>query len=321
MKLRTRVSTALDSPRFWGNNLKPWFNVERFQKQIDDRIGLNRDGRSIVRLVWAQEVYQNIWGESTPRYWLKRVRVSEGKYSYLTVARWVLEIRHEPETYAEAWNATRYSLHDPTTGGNFVCQDCGRKGDPAIFKSKVPDTDEEIEVSIYCPQCLGKNVIGGSVIDKGPPPKEYYSYLSDCAEHESTTDHNGRPMCCVRAMYGETKWGSRGMRCWGSYRQPNDLDLQMISRLAENMQANKERAMYRPISPAELAEIELASNMQVEAENERMEALEDEMVRDFMRTHGHRLLTDDPGVLRHGKYHDTAASYQKGINNGIVLPD
>lgn len=303
--LRTDAPSALNNPARWDNYLRPWFNVEAYQKLINDRVGLNRDGRPIVRLVWAQDVTQHVFFEETPRYWLRR-RKAGSQTTWWTVPRFVFEKRIEPEQYVTAWNATRYSLTDPTTGLGHKCDDCGSTREPKLIAGKV-----------YCSNCAGTNISGGEVIDKGPPPDEMWQFFSECAVHEEMVDRiNGWPLCCARKFYED-----RG-RCWGQFRLPNTFDLQVIEQSVAVMNAQKFRDPYAPLSAQQLAEAELAANKQVERADMQMEALEQEIIRDFIRTHGHRLTETDPGVLRHGKYHDVGQSMQKGEQSGnIILTD
>lgn len=111
MKLRTKTPNALNNPKLWHQNLKPWFDVASFQKRINERVGLNKDGKPIIRLAWGQDVVQRAFGEETPRYWTRRKKAGEG-YQYWRVPRWFLEKRLEPEQYVDAWERTRWALTD-----------------------------------------------------------------------------------------------------------------------------------------------------------------------------------------------------------------
>ncbi len=264
--LRTKAPAGLNNPSRWNQYLKPWFDAERFQARINDRVGLNKDGRPIVRLVWGQDVKQYLFGTDIPRYWLKR---TAGQHPvYYTVARWIFEKRLEPEQYVDSWNATRYSIRDPSQGSS-RCGDCGVSEQPVLLKG-----------TLYCRNCTGTNIVGGAVVDKGPPPEEYYTFYSDCAVHERMTDTAGWPLCCSRAFYGDTQWGSSHSRCWGEYRAPNDFDLQVLSQSTRAMEASKFVDPYRPLSHLELFEAELASNKQVERADEQLRTLEAEITRD-----------------------------------------
>lgn len=298
--LRTQHPSALDRPHFWNAYLKPWLDLERWQEDIDARIGLNREGRSIVRLVWGQDIRIRTWGAEMPRYWLRRQRQPSGQYTYWTVPRWVFEKRLERSVYEDSWNATRYSTTDATQGSP-KCGDCGCTAQPVRIADR-----------IYCSRCSSTNITGGAVVDKGPPPEEYFTYLMDCSVHESVDPTTGWAHCCTRAFYAESKFGSAGSRCWGEYRPPGGLDLQVIDRLAQQLQSEKFIDPYRPLSPAELAETELAANKQVERAAEQFAAWETELYADYMRLHGWRL-TGEPAP----GFHDVGASSAKVAKESV----
>lgn len=279
--------------------MKPWFDVEGFQKRINDRVGLNRDGRPIVRLVWGQDIWQEVWGERTPRYWTRRLRKG-ADIAWYTIPRWMLESRIEPEQYVDAWNATRYSLRDPVAGDGFRCEDCGTTREPRLVGSRV-----------YCTGCMGTNVKGGAVVDKGPPPPEMYVYLSECAEHEAITDQvSGWAACCTRAFYTDRS------RCWGLYRPPAEIDLAVVERTVQALNSSKAHDPYKPVTPAELAEMELASNIQVERAQLEFEEYERQLQAEVLKTYPY------PGFeLGASHFSDPGPSYRKGQDRGIILTD
>lgn len=279
--------------------MKPWFNVEAFQKRINDRVGLARDGRPIVRLVWGQDVTQHIFGETTPRYWTKRLRQGNS-ITWYTIPRWILESRIEPEQYTDAWEKTRYSLRDPLAGDGFKCEDCGTTREPRLIGSKV-----------YCAGCTGTNVKGGAVVDKGPAPPELYVYMAECAEHEGITDAiSGWPHCCTRAFYTDR------MRCWGKYRPPCDLDLKVVEQVVQALNATNAHDPYRPVTPTELAEMELASNMQVERAQLEFEEYERQLQAEVLKSYPY------PGFeLGASHFSDPGPSFLKGQERGIILTE
>lgn len=301
MKLRTRTPSELNNPKRWNQRLKPWFDVEGYQQRINDRVGLNRDGRPIVRLVWGQEVTTDAFDTTMPRYWTRRLKVGGG-YVWYTVPRWIFERRIEPEQYTAAWNATRYSLRDPTSGGGHRCEDCGSTAEPK------PASAELIDGKLYCRSCGGSNIVGGVVIDKGPPPREMYTYMMECAEHEGFTDATGNPHCCTRAYYTDRS------RCWGEYRPPSDFDLQIIEQSVRAMEAEKHRDPYRPLSQAELIEAELASNMQVERAQLEFEEYENQLRAEILKTY------PVPGSELAG-YSFLGPAFKAGADRGIILTD
>lgn len=298
-RLRTKTASELDNPKRWNQYLKPWFDVQAFQQRINDRVGLNRDGRPIIRLVWGQDITQNVYQEETPRYWLKRLKRQTG-YTWWTVPRWIFERRVEPEQYTAAWNATRYSLHDPTEGDGQRCEDCGSSSEPALISGK-----------LFCRSCGSSSISGGRVVDKGPPPRDYYVYMMDASEHEGMLDaENAWPACCARQFYTDRA------RCWGRYRPPSALDLTIIDQAVQAMNADKYRDPYRPLTPQELLDAELAANKQLERSQEIMANLEAEIFRDFLATYPY------PGYqLGAGHFSDLGPAFQRGEKSGIVLTD
>lgn len=116
--------------------------------------------------------------------------------------------------------------------------------------------------------------VNGVPLDKGDPPAEYYVYAHLIADHEAP-DSSGWPACCTRAYYTDRA------RCWGKYRQPGELELQLVSQAMRQMEAEKFRDPYRPLTPSELAEIEAMAGMQVERNAEVMLAQQREAAADF----------------------------------------
>lgn len=209
--------------------MKPWLDVLSFQARIDIRVPPSKDNKSVVRLVWGQDIEDTAFGATTPRYWTRRRKMQDGSYQYWKVPRWILERRMEPEQYAAAWQQSRYSMHDAD----------------------------------------------GNMVDKGDPPVGgYYMFAYLIADHEAL-DASGWPACCTRAYYEDRK------RCWGKYCHPGDFHLQLISQAMRQMEADKFRDPYRPLTPSELAEIEAMAGMQVERNAEQMLNMEREMAADF----------------------------------------
>lgn len=251
MKIRTKHPSALDNPARWNLYLRPWFDVQSYQDRIDAKVGLNKNGESIIRLVWGQDVEQRLFEEFTPRYWTKRKRQGV-EYTYWRVPRWIFEKRIEPEQYAPNWNATRFSLLD---------------------ESGVP-------------------------LNKGDAPVEYFTFAYTAAVHENFGMDQGQPACCARHYYTDRS------RCWGEYRNPNDFDLQLVSQAVREMEAQKHIDPYAPLSASQLAEAEVAANMQAEEAARQFEEYEQAMIRDYVNSYGWMLTETDPGVLAHGRYHD-----------------
>lgn len=106
----------LNDPEQWTDSREPpWFDVKHFQKRIDRAIGKNKDGHSIIKLIWAPTVWTRYFGESMPEYWYARYRSKTG-WKYKLVPRWLFVERIEPARYVDAWEATRYIHEDGRVG-------------------------------------------------------------------------------------------------------------------------------------------------------------------------------------------------------------
>lgn len=257
LKIKHKHSSALDNPARWNQYLKPWYDVQAAQFRLDQIVGLNKNGQSIIAIRWGQDVRQRLFDEETPRYWTRRQRQG-AEYVYWTVPRWVFEKRMEPEQYVPNWNATRFSLLDD----------------------------------------------GGVPLNKGDAPTEYFTFAHVAAEHEGYGADQGAPGCCTRQYY------ENRARCWGLYRPPSELDFTVIAQAVREMEANKFVDPYAPMSSGQLAEAEVAANMQAEEAQRQFEQHEAEMIRDAVKSFGWMLNETDPGVLSHGRYHDLGARHK-----------
>lgn len=107
---------SLDIQSEWyANDPPPFFDLAGFQERLDLRAGKNINGESIVKLFWAPFCTTRGFGQEMPAHWVERKPNGEG-WQYATVKRYMLKVRLEPETYVNAWDAARYSFHDPETG-------------------------------------------------------------------------------------------------------------------------------------------------------------------------------------------------------------
>lgn len=114
----------------------------------------------------------------------------------------------------------------------------------------------------------------GVPVDRGPAPDEYFTFAYLVADHEAE-GADGWPACCTRAFYTDKS------RCWGRYRPPSEDDLQLIAKGVRQMEADKYRDPYRPLTPAELEEVSAMAGMQAERNAEQMLNMEREMAADF----------------------------------------
>jgi hypothetical protein len=150
-----------------------------------------------------------------------------------------------------------------------------------------------------------------------PPPDGLYSYLLTIADHDPD---NG---CCARAM-NDWKNGDRTTRrCWGYYRLPSDVDLQNLQRMKADRDANPyKQSPHEPLTAETLAEIALLEKSWNEDQHQRRKDDAHELWRDHMSVWGHRLVTDDPAVLHHGKFKDAWPQQQfSQSESGLLVPD
>lgn len=216
----------LNDQKFWSTEIRPPFFARAvFQARLDMRAGKNMEGKSVLVLRWAPEVFTELYDEKTPRYWVSRVKDGE-KWLYTSVPRWIIERRLEKGQYADSWNKTRF----------------------------IPDG-------------------AGGLIDKGPPPDDYHVFTWLCAEHEGFLA-NGQPACCERA------WQDGRKRCWGTYRSPNDYDLQCVEAAVRRREGEDFVDPYAPLTQHDLEAVEAASGMQIERIAMEAEMRAQEILRD-----------------------------------------
>lgn len=127
----------------------------------------------------------------------------------------------------------------------------------------------------------------------------YYSHLFTVAHHDET--------CCSGTE------GIKGELCLGLYREPGDADLNNARRMI------KEREEYthghRPGEAASEAEVQaearLYRRMEEQAIQKRKSDYAEAAMSGFM-PHMHRMFTDDPTVLNHGRFHFMGAHSKSG---------
>jgi hypothetical protein len=299
---------VLDEPSQWtAAEARPFFDADSYQRRIDDLLGRTRDGKSIIALRWAPEV----WNPAMPdvkRYWTTRERNGDtGEWLYTSPPRWVFEKRLEPEQYLDAWNRTRYSTTEPEEGDP-VCGRCGEACEPL-----------SVEGRVVCPRCFARDSFHiGRSVDKGPPPEEYYTFAYLIAEHDPEEEGAEWPPCCER-LYRETK-----ARCWGYYRQPGDFDLELIAQAKRRMDDEEYVDPYAPLSLPQLLELERAAGEQVERVEAEAEVEAVAVQEDFNRQHAWRLSETDAGVLQRGsRLHflgENAPGF-KQTESGIYVPE
>ena len=275
---------ALNDPSQWtADASRPSLDVKSWQQKIDRIVGLNRDGKSIIRLVWMPDIWTpgSIFGERIKRYWVRRYKDGE-TWMYVSPPRWGLERRLEKGAYYDSHQATRYQI----INGEVV--DFG------------PPPDEYF------------------VFDEGGLIAEHDKFYSadgqpkccDIAwEGESKFHLVGYEMI-------EEKVNAR-RRCWGYYREPSEVDLNRLRQAVKNRDAQKYFDPYQPLSREQLAVIEIEANMQAQRVDDEFNNRLGELSRDFNNSHGW-ILDASYKQRRHGKYHFLSNFKQQG---GIYVPN
>jgi len=125
------------------------------------------------------------------------------------------------------------------------------------------------------------------VVNKG---QGYYTHLWSVAHHDTCCD--GREAT------------DAGELCLGLYREPSDRDLDELKRRIHLRDSEKRyRAVGERMTEQEVIDAAQAARSQIEDVEAKRRADYYTALMDSFNTHGHRLFTDDPSVLKHGKYH------------------
>lgn len=289
LERKLRLADPLNDPTKWDIDIQlPYFDVASYQARIDDLVGRNREGKSIIRLIWAPQSI-GLWG--VPRYMLSRIKDGEG-WLYTTIKRWVFESRLERSQYYDSWMASRYGTTIPADCQE-RCEACGSTEKP---------TDNEI--GRFCVSCGSTQLVRGEILDKGAPPDEFFRWEYTCAKHESVNPETGQHRCCEQADKDDHK------RCFGSFRNPNDADLDLIRAAFRKRESEKHVDPYSPLSPEDLVAIEAMSCIQMERIAEAVEARRAEVIRNESRL-------QDFG----GSFHDVGSSFDKNPGSLLYTPN
>lgn len=260
------------------------FDVETYQRRIDERVGLSRDGKSILKLSYAPQVWTWALGEYVPRYWTKR-RWEDGQWKYEQPDRFVFEKRVESEAYWDAHLANRYQVIDAT--GEVV--DLG-----------LPPEDYYVYDSMIA-------VHSGFHGETGEP---------ECCERAWRGEV--KYQINSRLELVEVEEGGR-QKCWGEYREPNDSDLARVERAVREMNEDKFYDPYAPLSAEQLAAIEIEANLDTQRMvDERKKRLQ-ENSDDFLHSYAWRLKETSAKSLSHGRYHFLGKTWAAG-KHGLAVP-
>lgn len=283
--------SAYNNPARWGDSgiwNRPIFNLNRFQKKINRLIG-TADGKPIVRAVWAWDVNRWECGEMRKAYRFYTAKFPNGDTCDLSPPRWMMEERIEPGQYLPNWEQVRYIR---------------RQIDVKLIG--VDDLGEPIYEPVY-----------ETIDSTGPPPVGgMYSYLYTIADHDP---NNG---CCDRAIR-DWKNGKRATRrCWGYYRKPGDKDLQILQEAKRQRDTNPyKQSPHEPLSAETLKEIAILEKSWNEGQHKRRRDDAQALWADHFNTWGYRLDTDDPALLKHGKFKFMPQHHFTERESGLIVPD
>lgn len=295
----------LDDPEKWdADSTAPAFGVRAYQNRLDKIVGKNRERKSIARLVYAPQVTSPFFSD-IPRYWNTRTKDGED-WLYNTVKRWMFEVRLERGAYFDSWNKTRYSRKEPDY--SLV----SFKYAEAEWAKNKGDKEGAARLILQAEKLAKELSEGGEVIDKGPPPEEFYAWFYTVAEH----DPNER--CCARLFQKERKV------CWGYYRLPNDLDLRKAAKAVRERDMQKGRNPYQPLSTQELYDIERRAMDVTRQEEVQVREQRLAEISEFTRKNVWRLGESDTRVLKHGRTSmgdPLEAMKFKRTPAGIIVPN
>lgn len=283
--MKTERHSILDDPKQWKTEIRPpAFDMRSFQKRINERTGVNREGKPILKLVWAPEVWTHALGEKIKRYWHRRFKEGQ-EWVYISPPRFILERRVEREAYWAAHQAARFQTIEAT--GEII--DHGPPPEEYYVFAYLIAAHDEFLAPSGRPQCC-----------------------EDAWEGE--TKFVLKPNL---ELVQERVGGRR--RCWGYYREPNDEDLTRIEQAVRVMNEDKFYDPYSVMTPEQLLAAEAEANLETERMREEVERRKQEQSMDFEHSYGWRLQETDAGRLSHGRYHFLGQTWKAG-KHGLTVP-
>lgn len=144
------------------------------------------------------------------------------------------------------------------------------------------------------------------------PPDGWYGFLHCIAIHEPDQS------CCLRALK------DRGATCWGIYREPSQVDLDLIAGAVQRRNADPQKwSPHQPLPPEAIAELQHGAFEEAEAAEREDERRLEAIWHDFVYTHGWRAFEDRLASKRltHGRYHFlNGAGEMKETESGLLIP-
>lgn len=85
----------------------PLFNLKKWQKRVDSVVGTTVTNDPIVRIVWAWDSWEMLYGRRWQRHGFMRLKHGDVDED-ISVPRFAVEQRVEPELFFDAWESTRW---------------------------------------------------------------------------------------------------------------------------------------------------------------------------------------------------------------------
>jgi hypothetical protein len=163
-------------------------DIDRFQREIDDLVGVEPDGMHRMRIVWGQDpATTNIWDRYCRTYRLRYLWRRDDR-QVLNPATGVLEVKHDwtgiPRLWIEAYIP---NIHHAATADS-------------------PDSREHFEAD-------GVKVAEARDLDRG-----IYIPATVICMHSMLVDKSGWRPCCLKAT-------KAGYKCFGDYREVDAIDI------------------------------------------------------------------------------------------------
>jgi hypothetical protein len=297
---------AYNNPRRWmddGIRQRPNFNVHKFQKKLNRIMGTS-DGRPIVRLVWAWDVTRFEMGEIRQAYRFYTASLPNGDYCDLSPPRWIIEERYEPSQYMPSWEDARY-VRIPV-GSRFL-------GWHEDWWEWTENGWKRRDEPLKFPQW---ETVYEAADSLGPAPRDgLYSYLFTIADHDPDQS------CCKRAWKRWKSGERKTMRCWGYYREPGQADLDRLATAKALRDAEPfKQSPFEPLTPETLSEVARGQRSWNEEQKEKAGEMSSDLWGSHMAVWGHRLETNDPSVLHHGKYKLPPKQHFGETESGLLVP-
>lgn len=296
-----------NDPRRWADpeiRKRPNFNVHKHQKRINRILGTS-DGKPIVRLSWAWDVTRFEMGEMRQAYRFYTVTLPNGDTCDLSPPRWMYEERIEPGQYMPTWESARYVPvldGEKLVGWDDVWWEYDEKGNVRHF-------DEPRKLPRFEPIYKKVDSLGP------PPPNGFYSYLFTIADHDP--DHS----CCKRAWKNWRSGKRKTMRCWGYYREPSQKDLDRLAEAKAYRDAEPyKQSPHEPLSTQTLREIAIIERSWNEEQKAKASEMSSDIWGNQLAIWGHRLETNDPAVLHHGKFKFMPEKRFGETDSGLLVP-